>query len=149
MAQTDRFWSGLCRALLRPDLEHDPRFDGHAQRITNHDALIAVLDAALATRPLAEWAERFDANGLIWGPAQSMAEVIADPCVLANQYVVAYEHPVAGTVRGPGVPVGLSETPPRPPQGAPEYGQHTEEILLGLGYDWDEITRLKAGTVIV
>ncbi len=143
MRQTDRFWSGLCKALGRPELEHDPRFDSHQKRMINNQELVALLDEIVATRTLAEWAPIFYENGMDWGPIQTMTDVMDDPCVLENDYIVEYEHFSRGAVKGPGCPFQLSEMPPRPPQGAPEHGQHTEEVLLELGLTWDDIGRLK------
>ncbi len=149
MRQTDRFWPGLCKALGRPELEHDPRFDSHEKRVANNEALIALLDEIIATRTLAEWQPLFDEHGLDWGPIQTMTDVMDDPCVLENDYIVEYEHFSRGAVKGPGCPIQLSEMPPRPPQGAPEHGQHTEEVLLGLGFDWGDIERLKEKRTIL
>jgi crotonobetainyl-CoA:carnitine CoA-transferase CaiB-like acyl-CoA transferase len=149
MAQSDRYWTALCQALEQPDLEGDPRFDTHEKRLLNTEDLIATLDTIVATRSREEWGPRFDTHGLVWGPALSMSEVINDPCVLENQYAVEYEHPAGGRVKGLGIPVQLSATPAQRPCGAPEYGQHTEEVLLALGYSWEQIAQLKEQQVIV
>jgi len=45
-------------------------------------------------------------------------------------------------------PVAFSATPAKPSAVAPELGQHTEEILLTIGYNWDEIGRLQEAGVI-
>jgi formyl-CoA transferase len=69
--------------------------------------------------------------------------VIADPDVWANGYLV--------NVDGTDVvaaPVRFSATPAQPSAVAPELGQHTEEVLLELGYSWDDIARLQdAGAI--
>jgi len=149
MRQTDRFWPALCKALGRPDLEHDPRFDSHEKRLINNEELIALLDEIIATKTLTEWSPLFYENGLDWGPIQTMTNVINDPCILENDYIVEYEHFSRGAVKGPGCPIQLSEMPPRTPQGAAEHGQHTEEVLLDLGYGWDDIERLKEKRAIL
>jgi crotonobetainyl-CoA:carnitine CoA-transferase CaiB-like acyl-CoA transferase len=149
MAQSGRYWTKLCQALEHPDLECDPRFATHELRGLNHEELIATLDAIFATRPRDEWGAQFDTHGLVWGPAQSMSEVINDPCVTENQYAVAYEHPVGGAIRGVGVPLQLSATPALRPHCAPEYGQDTEAVLLEHGYSWEQIGELKEQQVIV
>ena len=148
MLQTDRYWSGVCKALGREDLEHDPRFDSHQKRVENNVELIAILDEVLATESRDEWAPRFNENGLVWGPAQTPMEVTQDPCVLENKYVVEYEHFSGRKVRGITCPIQLSQNPTRAPRGAPEYSQHTEEVLLEMGYSWDDITKLKDSKVI-
>ena len=68
--------------------------------------------------------------------------------MIANEYVVSVEHPSLGPLRVPGVPVKLSETPGHVRSVAPELGQHTEEVLLMLGYDWEQIGGLRERGVI-
>jgi crotonobetainyl-CoA:carnitine CoA-transferase CaiB-like acyl-CoA transferase len=149
MRQTDRFWAGLCKALGKPELEHDARFGSHEARLANNEELIALLDEIIATRTLAEWQSRFYENDLDWGPIQTMTDVMDDASVLENDYIVEYEHFSRGAMKGPGGPIQLSEMPPVPPRGAPEHGQHTEEVLLELGYGWDDIERLKQRRTIL
>ena len=72
-----------------------------------------------------------------------------DPQVLANDYIVDYEHPGLGTTKLVGLPVKLSETPAEPRGHAPELGEHTETVLTEmLGYSWDDVARLKESGVI-
>jgi len=143
MFQSDRYWSSLCRALGREDLEHDSRFSSHQKRAENNKELISLLDEVIGTKTRDDWAPLFHENGLVWGPVQTMTEVVEDPCVLANNYIVEYEHFSRGKIRGIGCPVQLSRNPAETPRGAPEHSQHTEEVLLELGYNWDDISKLK------
>ena len=149
MLQTDRYWPAVCRAIGREDLEEDARFDSHLKRIQNHREMIALLDEALATRTLAEWAERFDEHGLVWEPETAIADAVADPQVMANDFVAEIPHPSGDTMRLLRVPFQFSATPIGPRAPAPELGQHTEEVLLELGYDWDDLPRLKEQGVIL
>ena len=79
---------------------------------------------------------------------QSLDEVFADPHVLSRQMLVETEHPKAGRVRQIGVPIKFSETPGEIREPAPEFGEHTEKILSQLGYDPEEIGRLRKTGVI-
>lgn len=143
MFQSGRYWPGVCRALGRADLEHDTRFDSHRHRSENKKELILILDEVVATRDRDEWALLFQEHGLVWGPVQTMSEVVRDPCVLDNNYVVEYEHFSRGTIKGVGCPIQLSGKSAKTPHGAPEHSQHTEEVLLEIGYNWDDISRMK------
>lgn len=143
MLQTDRYWPGLCKVLGRPDLENDPKFNSHVNRVKNNVELIVILDKEFAGKNRDEWGPLFDANGLVWGPALTPTEVVKDGCALENGYILEYEHHIHGKVKGIRCPIQLSDTPSKTPKGAPEYGQHTEEVLLELGYTWDDITKLK------
>jgi len=149
MPQTDRFWSALCRAMGIIELEHDPRFDSHANRVENNVSLISIFDDIMATKTLKEWATIFDSEGIWWTPVQTVAETIADPQVKANDYIVSLDHPAKGQIKLVGSPIQFARMQPKPRSPGPELGQHTEEILLELGYDWPKITRLKKQGVII
>ncbi|MFC2014031.1 CaiB/BaiF CoA transferase family protein [Chloroflexota bacterium] len=149
MVQTDRYWSPLCRALGSEDLENDSRFDSHEKRCANSTLVISILDEVIATKTRDEWVERFDGHDLVWAPVVTISEVIHDPQVLENEYVVNFDHPILGSLKLPAIPFQLSKTPLKPRSPAPEMGQHTEEVLLEIGYDWDDITRFKYEGVII
>jgi crotonobetainyl-CoA:carnitine CoA-transferase CaiB-like acyl-CoA transferase len=149
MMESDRYWPAFCAALGRPDLECDLRFGSHFQRAANREALIVLLEEVIAGKDRDEWAPIFDRYELPWDPVQSMIEVAQDPCVLANDYVTEYEHFGGRRVKGLAPPIQLSETPAGVRQGAPEHGQHNEEVLLELGFTWDDIERLKEKRAIL
>jgi formyl-CoA transferase len=73
--------------------------------------------------------------------------VCADPGVRANDYVCEVEGP-GGPETVVSAPIRFSDTPAVPPTFAPELGQHTEEVLLELGYSWEEISTLRAAGAI-
>ena len=141
--QPDRYWPNVCRALGMPELEHDPRFNSIEARGKNAKELIAIMDKTFATRSRGEWFEIFKKEGLIFTPIQTPTEVVNDPQAIANNYVVWFDHPVLGKTRMVGFPWDFSRTPASVRREAPEFGQHTEEILLELGYSWEDISRLK------
>lgn len=148
MLQTDRFWSPVCKAIGREDLEEDPRFDSHEKRLENSRLIISILDEVLVTKTMAEWTERFDQYGLVWEPETTVPEVLADPQVSENDYVAEVEHSSGELIKWLCVPFQFSKTPIRPRSPAPELGQHTEEVLLEMGYDWAQLSRLKEQEVI-
>jgi len=149
MIQTDRFWPAVCKAIEREDLEKDPRFDSHQKRVKNSQLIISILDEALATRTLAEWRERFEQHGLLWEPETTVPEVLADPQVSENGYVGEVQHSSGNLIKMLRVPFQLSKTPVRPRSLAPALGQHTEEVLLEMGYDWNQLSQLKEQKVIL
>ena len=100
--------------------------------------LFPLLDDAFAAATTAEWCERLRAAGLRHAPVRDHAEVFADPNTWANGYFANVDG-----VDVVAAPVAFSDTPGRTPAIAPELGQHTEEVLLDLGYTWDDITRLQ------
>ncbi len=117
-------------------------------RAANAVALIEILDEKFGSQDRQFWEERFSNTDLIWAPANDYAEVAADPQMMANNYIVEVDHPTHGQVKMVGSPVRLSKTPGQITRPAPEYGQHTEEILLELGYSWDDISRMNEEEVV-
>jgi crotonobetainyl-CoA:carnitine CoA-transferase CaiB-like acyl-CoA transferase len=130
------------------ELEHDPKFSTIEARHDNGKELVSILDKKFATKTRAEWMQIFKKENVIHTPVQSSSEVFEDPQALANDYIVSVEHPVWGKIKMLGFPWTFHETPASIRREAPVLGQHTEEILLELGYTWDDITKLKSEAVI-
>jgi crotonobetainyl-CoA:carnitine CoA-transferase CaiB-like acyl-CoA transferase len=152
MLEPDRFWADFVTHLGRPDLVDDPRFKDATVRLEHRAECLAELDAAFATKTLDEWKTVFADLAGVWAPVQNVYELYEDPQAVANGYVVHIDAGDGGDGGGtfPVIanPVQFDETPPSL-RGAPEHGQHTEEILLELGLDWDAIIAHKeAGAVL-
>ena len=109
--------------------------------------LFPLVDDALATKTTAEWGTLLDEARLRWAPVRTHDEVVDDPGVLANGYVADVDDP-SGQRRAVVPPVRFSATPAAASSAPPELGQHTEEVLLELGYTWDDIAALgEAGAI--
>jgi crotonobetainyl-CoA:carnitine CoA-transferase CaiB-like acyl-CoA transferase len=145
--QADRYWADLCGALGRPDLAADPRFADLAARRTNRVACLAELDAEFGRRTFAECKALLGTIDAPWAPVQSVEELPDDPQVVANDYISNVVIDGQPAYRLPAVPVQLDGCGP-PLRRAPELGEHTEEVLLELGYDWDQIAELQQAEVI-
>jgi len=149
MAQSDRYWPDFCQAIGRGDLIDDPRFDSDEIREVNSAELISILDDVFASKPRNEWHEIMSQRGIVGAPIQDYSDVASDPQVLANEYVTTVNHPSLGPLKEVGTPIHFSKMPVAARSPAPEYGQHTEEVLLDLGYTWEELSRLKEeGSII-
>ncbi len=145
----ERQWPVLCGIVGRPELAKDERFNGRAPREANRAELTANLETAFATRTRAEWLAALEAEDIPCGPANTYADLASDPQVRANGYLVEVEIPGAGKLVEVGPPVALGGAPPAVRAAAPELGQHTEQVLVDLGYGWDEISRLREARVIL
>lgn len=149
--QADRFWPEFCRALQMDDLAGDPRFaTAMGGRREHAEELIKILDEKMATKTRDEWVQRFEElkAPFAYSPVQDYYDVLQDPQVLANNYIVEFDHPAAGRVKVMGYPMRFSETPAAIQREAPEFGQHTEEVLMEQGFDWDQIAQLRSEGVI-
>ncbi len=123
----------VCRALDRPDLLEDPRFADAGAIRRNRTEVIALLDEIVAQHPLDVWAERFDREGVWWAPAQTPAEVVEDPQLLANGGIAEIDGGDRGGVqRSVNGPVSFSDVPLRQYGPVPRLGQHTDEVLAEL-----------------
>ncbi len=91
---------------------------------------------------------RLTEAGLPWASVQSLPEVISDPQARANDFFAAYDHPTYGRIEIVANPIKLSKTPATVRMPAPEFGQHTEEVLLEHGYTWEDIEQFKEEGVI-
>ncbi len=145
----EKFWSGFCRALERPDLAADGRFDTNGKRVAARAELVPILEAIFHDRPTAEWLERLHAAGVPAAPIQRVDEVLRDPQVLLREMVVDLEHPKLGTVKTLGTPVrpaGATALRPAPPA---VLGEHTEAVLRDLlGYPADRVEALRRSGAI-
>lgn len=150
MLQPDRYWADFVRVLGHPELAHDPRFADLRARAAHAAEAVEILDNIFATRPRAEWVEILRKGGdFIFTVVNSVDDLPDDPQVVANDYVVPFEHPRFGPTKVVGLPVQLSATPGTIRLPAPEFGQHTEQILVDLlGYSWEEVAALKEREVI-
>lgn len=128
-AGNDRLFAALCATIGRPDLPDDPRFRTNSDRIANRAELASLIEAELAHKPAAEWAELLEAAGVPSAPINTMAEVFADPHVLARQMLVEVEHATLGSIQLPGVPMKFSATDAAVRTAPPVLGQHTREVL--------------------
>lgn len=143
MLQPDRYWKGFCEAIARPDLVSDERYATVFTRAQHSLEFIALLDSIFATKTRAEWGEIFDRFDLVWGPVQSVAEVVRDPQARALGAFAKVPHRTGQEIEVVRSPIEFGATPASVRHAAPELGEHTEEVLLEHGYTWEDIAALK------
>jgi crotonobetainyl-CoA:carnitine CoA-transferase CaiB-like acyl-CoA transferase len=130
-------WQAIAKVLNDPEWMIQPRYATLQDRILHRDELWEKFDLLFATPPAAFWVKLF-----------SDADVANDPQVLANGYITEVEREDSLPVRMVGLPVIFSKTPGRIKSLGPEFGQHTEEVLLEAGLGWDEIEELRMAGAI-
>lgn len=150
MAQQDRYWKDFCKVLGVAEIATDARFDTMAKRAENASQLIPILDKAFASQSRDYWMAALKKGGdFIYTVVNSIDDLMRDEQMLANEYLVDYEHPRIGKTKLVGFPLRLSETPADPRGAAPEFGEHTEMILTELlGYSWDDVSRFRESEII-
>ena len=138
------FWR-LCEAMGAPHLKDDPDYKDGKDRSRNRAALNPILAAITKTKTSAEWIEILNEVGVPTGPIYDLSETMNDPQVKHLGLARPVDHPRFGAIEvvGPGVNLDRTAQPPtmRP---SPEIGQHTDEVLVSIGYDTAAITELRA-----
>lgn len=148
MLQYERFWGELVTAAGRPELAEDPRFATGKAMSENRLECIAVLDEIFAQRTFAEWKSALSHIRGVWAPVQRASEVMQDPQATANNYVADVEATDGSSFKLVPSPLQFDAEPAELTR-APDHGEHTDEVLAGLGFSTEEILDLKiAGAVL-
>jgi CoA:oxalate CoA-transferase len=141
-------WEKLAATLGRETWLTDARFSDLRARIRNREELTREIDAVLAGEDVDHWVGLLNRAGVPAGPVLDIAQVFADPQVLARRMLIELEHPEIGRYKTTGLPVKLSRSAggiERPP---PVHGEHTEEVLRESGFTASEIDELRRSSVI-
>ncbi|MBR0854500.1 CaiB/BaiF CoA transferase family protein [Bradyrhizobium liaoningense] len=147
LVQEERDWPRFCNAVGLPALTEDLRFSALATRRANATELVAILDELFATRSSADWQSTFQAADLTAAIVAKAGDLVNDSQMYhAGALVEADWMPGRGAVVDS--PFRISGVEKRPPQPAPELGQHTAQILKELGYSDEDVARLKEAGVV-
>jgi len=145
----ERYWPELCRRIDREDLLRDPRFIGLDQRIEHGQALIAELASSFKRKTFAEWRATFRGWDAPWELVQNIKELAADPQAKANDYLFTVRVADGTDVMVVAGPVGFNGSAiPIQPQRAPDLGQHSEEVLRGIGLSGDDLRDFKNRNIV-
>jgi crotonobetainyl-CoA:carnitine CoA-transferase CaiB-like acyl-CoA transferase len=138
-----QFWANFCRLTGREDLRPLQHVEG-AER----DRVEGELRRLFRTRSRAEWVALLHQVDVCAGPVLGLDEVVRDPQLVQRGLFTEVEHPKLGPVRQVAFPVRLSATPGRVATPAPELGEHTDEVLRGLGYAPEAILTFRRDGVV-
>ncbi|MCD2168003.1 MULTISPECIES: CaiB/BaiF CoA transferase family protein [Comamonas] len=141
-------WVGMTRVLQLEHLLEDERFASNRERMANRDLLISIISEAMRSNTTDYWVEKFEQAGVPAGPVRKIKDMLEDPQTLARDMVIEVDHPVAGQVQALGLPIKFSHGNGVTRRGAPQYGEHTAEVLQELGYSSDDIAALAASQAV-
>lgn len=144
----DRQFQRFCSLINAEELPQDERFATANARIIYREELIPIIQEAILTKTADQWLTLFQGNNIPCGPINTLDRVFTDEQVLERQMIQEVEHPTVGIVKLLGSPIKLSDTPVTIERHPPLHGEHTEEVLLELGYDKQEIESFMEDKVI-
>lgn len=147
MLQGHFYWADTCEHIGRPELIDDERFATAEAFAENSEAASQELRETFATATLEEWRDRLTTLKGQWGPFQTLSQLATDPQVHANGHLVDVDAGNGESFKLVASPVQFDGEHPELRKG-PEHAQHTEEILLEMGMDWDRIGELKQSGAI-
>lgn len=145
----DNLFNKFCEIAGCPALAKDPRFSTNAKRVENRVEITAQLNAIFKLRTTRAWVDALEAAGVPNGPINNIAQMFAEPQVVARSVKIDMDHPTAGKVSLVANPMRFSETPVEYKLPPPTLGQHTQEILREvLELDDAEIAQLHASKIV-
>lgn len=141
MVYSDKQWQSFFSLIGRPELSQDPRFTDLGARTREINALYQIVELEMRNRSTDQWIDLLDAADIPNGPVNSIEDLFADPHLGATDFFHSVDQPGLGKVRLARSPIDMGVAPlaPRP---APRQGEHTQEILTGLGLTLEEIEKL-------
>ena len=145
---SERIWGRFCQGMNREDLKDHPDYATNSVRVNHRGAMVSMLQEIFLTRPVAEWVEDLQAANVPCGPINDLADVFADPQVLARNMYLEMPHPTLGSIKQTGLPIKFSLTPGGLDRHPPLLGEHNQEILQSLGYSDADVQSLKEQSVI-
>ncbi|MFC6064036.1 CaiB/BaiF CoA transferase family protein [Streptomyces ochraceiscleroticus] len=147
-APLDKQWARLAEVIGRPELGTDPRLATNAARVVHRDEMRAAIEEWTSVRTRAEITAALS-DTVPAGPVNTAEALFADPHLTVRQMLAEVEQPgSAAPVTVAGQPVKVTDAPPEEFRRAPLLGEHTDEILTELGYQREDIARLRVGRTV-
>lgn len=148
--QSDRYWSEFCEVVGIIEYQDNERFSDSMKRRENAAELVSILDMVIGSKTREEWIEIFKSKEVhfAYEVINNVSDLINDRQMLENEFIVPFNHAIFGDVRLLNFPVKFNATPASIKSHAPELGEHTEEVLLEIGFSWEDIARLRDEEVI-
>lgn len=142
-ALEEKFWGNFCKAIEREDL-----ISQQFAKPSVQEKLRSEVQSIFLKRTCQEWVDYFAGQDVCLEPVWELHEVVNHPQVKAQKMVVTIDHPTEGRIKQLGFPIDFSETPGYVYIPSPGLGEHNEEYLAEVGYNSEDIERLREQGVI-
>jgi crotonobetainyl-CoA:carnitine CoA-transferase CaiB-like acyl-CoA transferase len=145
----DAQWRALCELMRRPDLVSSARYATQARRNSNRRELAGIIGSWSRQHDKHDLALRLQAAGVPAAPVNNAADVAQDPALLRSGFIRTLDHAEAGRHAYPSLSFQLERTPGGITRAAPCFGEHNEQILVGLlGLSADRVAALRASSAV-
>ena len=151
----DGQFARFCEVIEHPEWAADPCYASNTLRVKNREVLIPAMQAVTRTRTTAQWVALLEHKAVPCGPINDIGQAFNDAQVLARGLIVT--QPLAPAVQAQSAiqsiasvasPLRLMDTPPVLHRAPPALGEHTDEVLAGLGLDAQAIAALRSAGVV-
>ena len=139
----DKRWPEFCRIMGIEELEKDPEYGDNVTRNFHGEKIQSVLDLIFPKKTSKEWLAALNEADILATEVVDYRAMLQSEQARVNGYLKELDHPVAGKVLVTGTPVSINGEVETVAQMPPEHGANTEEVLLELGYSWEEIGSLR------
>jgi len=147
MLQPTRYWPEFCQLMGCGEFAEDPRFASLEALAENADAAYQIVASAIGSRTFDDCARLLKQGSGPWAPVQNGWDVGNDEALIANGRIV-------DIVDAEGASQKLVANPVKFDEGqltlrrAPQFAEHTDDVLRELGLDDDELIELKIAGAI-
>jgi crotonobetainyl-CoA:carnitine CoA-transferase CaiB-like acyl-CoA transferase len=145
---SDNHWRSFCDKFGRPDLLADERFRSNADRVKNRPALREIVTAIVAAHGIAELERIMDEANIPFSPVRTPSDLFDDRQLNAFGRALAITMPRGNVANLPGLPFCIDDEAPALRMQPPRSGEHTDAILIALGYSAERIAELRQAGAI-
>lgn len=146
---SDIYWPPFCKAVGLEELARDAKFSSVERRQKYAKELVEILDKTFSSKTRDEWIHILKQSDVSWAPVKEISDLEYDPQALENRYIVEWRHPDLGPIKLPGFLFDLRKTPASIRMRAPQWGEHTDQVLKTLGgYSEAEIIDMKRRGIV-
>ena len=144
----DRLWVKCCEVFGWNDLLVDSRFKTNEERVVYRNELVEIINNRLSKMESNEIFELMNDAGVPCGPIHTVEQILTHPIVEEREMILEINHPTIESLKVPAFPVKFSETPAQLRRHPPLLGEHTNEILIELGYSNEQIQLMKKNNIL-